>query len=104
MTYLSVCPNYEEILQNEGFKNVSLGNVITGSFKGSKLNFLNEEDLKLMEKYYVHSFEVLLMSIFLMQFLMILCLNTGSGGTSRTVRTRSGKEDDPFARRLRCKC
>jgi dipeptidyl-peptidase-3 len=51
-------PNYDDIKQNEGFKNVSLGNVITASFKDPKQNFLSESDSKLMEKYSVQSFEV----------------------------------------------
>jgi dipeptidyl-peptidase-3 len=51
-------PNYVELRQNEGFKNVSLGNVITASFKDPKPNFLGAEDAKLLEKYAVHSFEV----------------------------------------------
>ena len=51
-------PNYEEIRQNEGFKNVSLGNVITARFKIPKPNFLSEEDAKILEKYSLASYEV----------------------------------------------
>ena len=57
-------PNYEEIQQNEGFKNMSFGNVIISSSKGLKPNFLSEEDSKMFEKYFFQSFEVLLMSLF----------------------------------------
>ncbi|XP_075589373.1 dipeptidyl peptidase 3 isoform X1 [Dermatophagoides farinae] len=52
-------PNYSEIKQNEGFKNVSLGNVITASLKASKPNFLSENDAELLEKYRIPSFEVI---------------------------------------------
>ena len=51
-------PNYEEIRQNEGFKNVTLGNVITARFKIPKPNFLSEEDAKILEKYSLASYEV----------------------------------------------
>lgn len=51
-------PNYDEIRQREGFKNVSLGNVISSYYKVSKPNFLNEADIKLMDKYLIDSFEV----------------------------------------------
>lgn len=51
-------PNYEEIKQNEGFKNVSLGNVIPASYKGTAPNFLKAADQELLEKYRVGAFEV----------------------------------------------
>ncbi|CAI5439529.1 unnamed protein product [Caenorhabditis angaria] len=50
-------PNYDDIRQNEGFKNVSLGNVISAQPK-QKMNFLDEEDEDLMFKYHKDSFEV----------------------------------------------
>ncbi|CAJ0916533.1 unnamed protein product, partial [Mesorhabditis belari] len=50
-------PNYDEIRQNEGFKNVSLSNVISATPK-QKMNFLDEGDEDLMFKYHKDSFEV----------------------------------------------
>jgi len=52
-------PNYDEIRQDEGFKNVSLGNVITASYGGSKRNtFVSDSDDDLLKKFKVPSFEV----------------------------------------------
>ncbi|CAB3410611.1 unnamed protein product [Caenorhabditis bovis] len=50
-------PNYDDIRQNEGFKNVSLGNVISAQPK-QKMNFLDDNDEEMMFKYHKDSFEV----------------------------------------------
>lgn len=52
-------PNYDEIRQSEGFKNVSLGNVISSSYGGTMNNtFVNETDNQLLKKHKGPSFEV----------------------------------------------
>ncbi|KRT81096.1 Peptidase, partial [Oryctes borbonicus] len=51
-------PNYDDIRQTEGFKNVSLGNVIPASYQQSVIPFLNDADIQLLQKYRVMAFEV----------------------------------------------
>ncbi|XP_046567145.1 LOW QUALITY PROTEIN: dipeptidyl peptidase 3-like [Haliotis rubra] len=51
-------PNYDDIRQNEGFKNVSLGNVLTSGYKDTKITFLDDEDKELYVKLKLPSFEV----------------------------------------------
>lgn len=51
-------PNYDDIRQTEGFKNVSLGNVLSAKAANEKVPFISEADLELYQKYRDPAFEV----------------------------------------------
>ena len=51
-------PDYNEIRQNHGFKNLTLGNVISAQLKEKDPNFLCANDKELLDKYQFQSFEV----------------------------------------------
>ncbi|XP_066279267.1 dipeptidyl peptidase 3-like isoform X1 [Branchiostoma lanceolatum] len=54
-------PNYDDIRQSEGFKNVSLGNVLNAQYASDspdKVTFLGPKDREIFMKYKVPSFEV----------------------------------------------
>ncbi|EQB50489.1 peptidase family M49 [Colletotrichum gloeosporioides Cg-14] len=51
-------PNYDDIRQNEGFKNVSLGNVLSAKAPNEKIPFISDADLELYQKYRDPAFEV----------------------------------------------
>ncbi|KAF6805220.1 dipeptidyl peptidase iii [Colletotrichum sojae] len=51
-------PNYDDIRQTEGFKNVSLGNVLSAKAPNEKIPFISDADLELYQKYRDPAFEV----------------------------------------------
>ncbi|KAF7895368.1 hypothetical protein EAF00_007182 [Botryotinia globosa] len=51
-------PNYDDIRQTEGFKNVSLGNVLSAKAPNEKIPFIRDEDLEVFSKYRDAAFEV----------------------------------------------
>ncbi|OQV25422.1 Dipeptidyl peptidase 3 [Hypsibius exemplaris] len=44
-------PNYSEIRQNDGFKNVNLGNMIAATLSAKPLQYLSESDAKLLQSH-----------------------------------------------------
>ena len=55
---LSIPITYEELRHNDGFKNLTLGNVLNTRFKSDNYPFLSVEDQELMKKYKASSFKV----------------------------------------------
>jgi len=51
-------PNYDDIRQSDGFKNVSLGNVLSAKAPDEKIPFIAPDDLALFQKYRDAAFEV----------------------------------------------
>ncbi|CRL05528.1 CLUMA_CG018166, isoform A [Clunio marinus] len=55
---LSIPITYEELRHKEGFKNLTLGNVLNTRFKSDNHSFLSKDDQELMKKFKSKSFEV----------------------------------------------
>jgi len=51
-------PNYDDIRQNHGFKNVSLGNILSAKAPNEKVTFVKDSDLALFESLKGSAFEV----------------------------------------------
>jgi dipeptidyl-peptidase-3 len=51
-------PNYDDIRQNFGFKNVSLGNILSAKAPNEQIPFIKESDLATYQKYRDPAFEV----------------------------------------------
>lgn len=51
-------PNYDDIRLSVGFKNVSLGNVLSAKGTDEKVTFLGDDDAALYEKYHSPAFEM----------------------------------------------
>ncbi|KAB8339182.1 hypothetical protein FH972_022117 [Carpinus fangiana] len=51
-------PNFNDIRQEEGFKNVSLGNVLSAKAPNESIPFIKDSDLALYQKYRDQAFEV----------------------------------------------
>lgn len=51
-------PNYDDIRQTEGFKNVSLGNVLSAKAPNEKIPFIKDEDQEVYRKHRDAAFEV----------------------------------------------
>lgn len=51
-------PNYDDIRQNFGFKNVSLGNILSAKAPNEAIPFIKDADLAIYQKYRDPAFEV----------------------------------------------
>ena len=51
-------PNYDDVRQNEGFKNVSLGNVLSAKSPNEPTPFIRAEDQEVFDQYKDEAFEV----------------------------------------------
>jgi len=51
-------PNFDDVRQSEGFKNVSLGNVLSAKAPDEKIPFISVDDLPIYSKYRDAAFEV----------------------------------------------